>query len=208
MTALRRPAPWMLALVVALLVAWGCVPVTVNVYFPQEKIDSAAGNIEDMVRGKETKPAPPPPKKEDKQGRLPSGRWLALLAPPPAEAQVTVQVPRVPELRTRTPEVMASIESRRQRFPQIQQWKGKGCIGENAQGLVEARPGQGCGPEVGGLVDAENRDRMTLYRTLVQQNNMPPEDLAKVQAGFARANRDRAQAGEWIQAETGQWARK
>lgn len=204
MTAIGRRALWRLALAVALLAGAGCVPVTVNVYFPQEKIDSAAGNIEDLVRvekgGKPT--APPPPKKDDKQGRHPaSGRWLALVAPTSAEAQV-------PDLKIRTPEVMASIESRRQRFPQIQQWKGKGCIGENAQGLVEARPGQGCGSEVGALMDAENRDRMTLYRTLLQQNNMAASELAKVQAGFARANRERAQPGEWIQAESGQWTRK
>ena len=204
MIALDRRPLRMLALAVTLLVASGCVPVTVNVYFPQEKIDSAAGSIEDLVNvEKGGKPAtPPPPKKDDKEGRLPtSERWLALLRPAPAEAQV-------PDLKIRTPEVMASIESRRARFPQIQQWKGKGCIGENAQGLVEARPGQGCGPEVGALIDAESRDRMTLYRTLLQQNNMAPSELAKVQAGFAKANRERAQAGEWIQAETGQWTRK
>ncbi len=204
MIALGCRALWRLVTAVTLLAASGCVPVTVNVYFTQEKIDSAAGNIEDLVRvekgGKPT--TPPPPKKDDKEGGLPgSGPWLALLAPAPAEAQV-------PELKIRTPEVMASIESRRQRFPQIQEWKGKGCIGENAQGLVEARPGQGCGPEVGVLMDAENRDRLTLYRTLLQQNNMPASELAKIQAGFAKARRERAQSGEWIQTETGQWTRK
>ena len=83
----------------------GCVPVTVNVYFPQEKIDSAAGSIEDLVRvekgGKPT--TPPPAKKEDKQGWLPaSDPWLALVVPAPAEAQV-------PDLKVRTPEVMASM---------------------------------------------------------------------------------------------------
>ncbi len=203
MIALRRRVLRTLAVATTLLAVSSCVPVTVNVYFPQEKIDSAAGNIEDLVRvEKGGKPAPPPPKKDDKQGWLtPAGRWLALLAPARAEAQV-------PDLKIRTPEVMASIESRRQRFPQLQQWKGRGCIGENAQGVVEARPGHGCGPEAGALIEAENRDRMTLYRTLLQQNNMPPGDLAKVQAGFARANRERAQSGEWIQIETGQWMRK
>jgi uncharacterized protein YdbL (DUF1318 family) len=204
MITLGRRLLRMVALAVTLLVASACVPVTVNVYFPQEKIDSAAGSIEDLVRvekgGKPT--TPPPAKKDDKEGRFPASEpWLALLTPAPAEAQV-------PDLKIRTPEVMASIESRRARFPQIQQWKGKGCIGENAQGLVEARPGQGCGPEVGALSDAENRDRMTLYRTLLQQNNMPASELAKIQAGFAKANRERAQPGEWIQAETGQWTRK
>ena len=204
MTALGRRPLRMLALAVTLLVASGCVPVTVNVYFPQEKIDSAAGSIEDLVRvekgGKPT--TPPPAKKDDKEGRLPASElWLALLTPTRAEAQV-------PDLKIRTPEVMASIESRRTRFPQIREWKGKGCIGENAQGLLEARPGQGCSPEVGALIDADNRDRMTLYRTLLQQNNMPPSELLKIQAGFAKANRERAQPGEWIQTESGQWTRK
>ena len=204
MTALHRGPLPMLALAVTLLLASGCVPVTVNVYFPQEKIDSAAGSIEDLVRvEKGGKPATPPPaKKDDKEGRFPASElWLALFTPAPAEAQV-------PDLKIRTPEVMASIESRRARFPQIREWKGKGCIGENAQGLVEARPGQGCDPEVGALIDAENRDRMTLYRTLLQQNNMPASELAKIQAGFAKARRERAQSGEWIQTETGQWTHK
>ena len=203
MTAVRRRALRTLALIAALLAVSGCVPVTVNVYFPQEKIDSAAGSIEDLVRVEKggKPPPPPPPKKDDKQGRLPGGGWLALVAAAPAEAQV-------PDLKIRTPEVMAAIESRRARFPQIQEWKGKGCIGENAQGLVDGRPGQGCGPEVSALIDAENRDRTTLYRTLLQQNNMPASELAKVQASFAKANRERAQPGEWIQSETGQWTRK
>ncbi|MBI4587466.1 MAG: DUF1318 domain-containing protein [Candidatus Rokubacteria bacterium] len=203
MTALGCRALWGLAGIATVLAASSCVAVTINVTFPQEKIDAAAGSIEDLVRGgKEGHPLPPPAKKNDKQGwPEPSSRWLSVLAPPAAEAQV-------PELKTRTPEVMASIESRRQRFPQIQGWKSRGCIGENSRALLEARPGQGCGPEVGGLIGAENRDRMTLYQTLLQQNNMPPGDLAKVQAGFAKANRERAQPGEWVQTETGQWTRK
>jgi uncharacterized protein YdbL (DUF1318 family) len=201
MTMLHR-ALWTLGMGTTLL-ASSCVAVTINVTFPQEKIESAASNIEDLVRGgKEGQPAAPPAKKDDKQGRLPApGHWLALLGPAVAEAQV-------PELKTRTPEVMASIESRRQRFPQLQQWKSRGCIGENAQGLVEARPGPGCGQEAGALIAAENRDRMTLYRTLLQQNNMPPGDLARVQSAFAKVNREKAAQGEWIQSETGQWTRK
>lgn len=181
----------------------GCLAVTINVTFPQEKIEKAASSIEDLVRGeKEAPPVKPPPAKDDKRGARPLPRQaLGWLAPAPAEAQV-------PELKTRTPEVMASIESRRQRFPQVQQWKQRGCIGENSQGLLEARSGQGCSPEVTTLIRAENRDRMTLYQTLLQQNNMPPADLARVQAAFAKVNRERAAAGEWIQTEDGRWVRK
>lgn len=191
----------------ALWAASACVAVTINVQFPQEKLEGAAASIEDLVRGdKGATPAPPPVKREEKQDgkqgsiRV-SGRWLAFLGPRAAEAQV-------PELKIRTPEVMASIQSRRQRFSQVQQWKQRGCIGENARGLVEARPGQRCAPEVAGLVSAENRDRMTLYRALVEQNRMPPEDLSRVQAAFAKVNRERAKAGEWVESEEGQWTRK
>ena len=181
----------------------GCVAVTIHVTFPQEKIDNAASSIEDLVRGdKEAPPLKPPAGQEEKKGDHTSlSRALAWLAPTPAEAQI-------PDLKIRTPEVMASIESRRQRFPQIQQWKQKGCVGENSQGLLEARPGQGCGPEVAGLISAENRDRMTLYRTLLEQNNMPPGDLARVQAAFAKVNHEKAAPGEWIQTEDGRWVRK
>ncbi len=203
MTVFVRRALGALALGVALSAVESCVAVTINVTFPQEKIEGAASSIEDLVRGgKEGQPAPPPPKKDDKQGWLQTpGGALASLAPSTAEAQV-------PELKTRTPEVMASIESRRQRFPKLEQWKSRGCIGENSQGLVEARPGQGCGREVEGLVEAENRDRMTLYRTLVQQNNMPPADVVRVQAAFAKVQREKAALGEWIQNEKGEWTRK
>jgi uncharacterized protein YdbL (DUF1318 family) len=57
-------------------------------------------------------------------------------------------------------------------------------------------------------VEAENRDRQVLYRTIVEQNNMPPGDLARVQRGFARANHERAPAGAWVQDEGGRWLQK
>jgi uncharacterized protein YdbL (DUF1318 family) len=187
----------MRAAVLALLLS-GCVAVTINVQFPQEKIEGAAENIEDLVRTPTAPPSTPP----KKQGRLLDGTWLAWIGPRRAEAQ------GVPELKTRTPEVMAVIESRRARFPELSAAMAKGCIGENNRGLVEARPGQGCPPNVNALVAVENADRMTLYRTLVQQNNMPAEDIARVQAAFGKVNREKVGAGAWVQLESGDWTRK
>ncbi|HEY3065973.1 MAG TPA: DUF1318 domain-containing protein [Methylomirabilota bacterium] len=186
----------------ALLLA-GCLAVTVNVHFPQEKIDSAASSIEDLVRAPKQAPtdapAATPPRSE---GVLPAlASFTTWLQPAAAEAQV-------PELKTRTPEVMAVIQSRSARYPQLAAEMTKGCIGENNQGLVEARSGTGCSPDGGALVGAENADRMKLYQTLVQQNSMPPGDIARVQAAFARQNRERVEAGTWIQDEGGQWRRK
>jgi uncharacterized protein YdbL (DUF1318 family) len=194
------------ALATAALLLAGCVGVTINVTFPQEKIDSAASGIEDLVRTpppEDAAPAPPKtvPRKDSRlEGRR--IRWAALFGPAPAEAQA------VPELKTRTPEVMAVIESRRARWGALSAALGQGCVGESNRGLVEPRPGPGCPTDIPALTEAENRDRMVLYRTLVEQNSMPAGDIARVQASFARANRERVPPGAWVQDEGGRWSRK
>ncbi len=198
----------MRAAVLALLLG-GCVSVTINVSFPQEKLESAASNIEDLVGGgAEAPPKAPqegaPPAPEKPQGLAPARgpAWFAWLAPSVVEAQA------VPELKTRTPEVMAAIESRRKRNAEVDRAARAGCLGENREGLVEARPGQDCPPSLGALVAAENADRMFIYRTLVAQNNMPPADISRVQAAFAKTRREKAPPGTWIQLENGQWTQK
>jgi uncharacterized protein len=201
-----RIRPWLALLGLAGLVA-ACVPVTVNISFPQEKIQGAATRIEDMVRSPENAaPAPDPqqgtpqqsaPKKP--QSRL-ADRLLAALAPRSAEAQV-------PEIRVQTPELVQAIRSRQSRNPQIDQWKAKGCLGETNQGLIESRPGPGCGGEAS-LVGAENTDRNFIYSTLMQQNKMPATDAPRVRGAFAQANRDLAKPGEWVQQPNGQWTKK
>jgi uncharacterized protein YdbL (DUF1318 family) len=194
----------------------GCVSVTINVHFPQEKLDSAALSIEDLVGEPPGTPltptpeGPPPagaPKPESSsRGRPPGGTvraaWLGWLVPAEAHAQP------VPELKVMTPEIKAAIESRRRRNTAIDAAEQKGCLGENTQGLVEARPGQGCPPDLGALIAGENADRMFIYKALVEQNKMAPADIQRVQAAFAKARREKAPPGTWIQQDNGQWARK
>jgi uncharacterized protein YdbL (DUF1318 family) len=191
-------AAWRVGLLGLATMTAGCVAVTINVTFPQEKIDDAAASIEDLVRT--PKQPPSAPRSAGPSASL-AARAASVLGPTVAEAQT-------PELKTRTPEVMAVIESRRGRLNEVSNALSRGCIGENNQGLLEVRPGTGCQPTVSELVTAENRDRMFLYRTLVEQNNMPPGDLARVQAAFAKAHRERAPAGAWVQDPGGAWVRK
>jgi uncharacterized protein YdbL (DUF1318 family) len=182
------------------LVLAGCLAVTVNVTFPQEQLDNAASNIEDLVRNPVQAPKPGGASPAKPTGRaVPSpASWLR---PAAAEAQV-------PELKTHTAEVEAAIQSRRSRYPELSAAAARGCVGENNQGLVERRAGTECPASTDRLIADENRDRMFLYRTLVQQNNMPAGDLGRVQAAFAKANRERAPAGAWVQDDAGQWVRK
>jgi uncharacterized protein YdbL (DUF1318 family) len=162
-----------------------CVPVTVNITFPQEKLDVAARQIEDM-------PAP---------GATP--------APPPAPSRTTGQTTEVsPRIDTRSPEVVAANQSRRQRRPALREWKDRGCIGETNQGTAVARPGDGCGAEVAALIRAENADRQVIYDAFMKDNKIPASDRSRVQSAFAKARQERARANDWIQLEDGQWVRK
>ena len=120
----RGSRPMALATLAIALAA--CVPVTVNVTFPQEKLDNAARQIEEM-------PSP---------GRVRSARDAG---PGPVGGR-SVDVASTPRLNERSPEVVKATDSRRARRPELREWKSRGCMGETNQGLLVARPGDGCGP--------------------------------------------------------------
>jgi uncharacterized protein YdbL (DUF1318 family) len=175
--ARRRPllVPGLLA---GLLAA--CVPVTVNVNFPQEKLDLAARQIEDQSGA----PAP---------------------APAPGGGQPAGPAPRV---ESKSPRVVSATEARRARRPTLREWKTRGCVGETNLGLVIARPGDGCGSEAAALIRAENADRQIIYDAFLLENNIPATDRPRVQSAFARARQERSRTNDWVQQEDGQWARK
>jgi uncharacterized protein YdbL (DUF1318 family) len=171
-----------------------CVPVTVNVSFPQAKLDDAARQIEDMpahpAAGSTPGPAPAP-------------------ASPPAPAPgSTRDVQVTPQIDTRSPAVVAATESRRQRRSVVREWKNRGCIGETNQGFLTARPGEGCTDEVASLIRAENADRKTIYDAFMRDNRIPASDMARVQSAFAKARQERARPNDWIQQDDGRWVRK
>ena len=178
-----RAAGAMAALAVA-----ACVPVTVNISFPQEKLDSAARQIED--RTVPTASTPPP-----------------AATPGPVTGQGR-SVDVTPRIDTRSPEVLKATESRRARRPELREWKTKGCMGENNQGLIVERPGEGCGPEVAELIRAENADRKVIYDAFMKDNSIPAADTARVQLAFSKARQERSRPNDWIQLENGQWIRK
>ena len=165
-----------------------CVPVTVNITFPQEKLEAAARHIEEMpAQDASAAPTPPAPAAAPGSGR-------------------TVDV--TPRIETRSPEVVRASGSRRQRRPELREWKSRGCIGETNQGFVVARPGETCGPEVADLIRAENADRQVIYEAFMKENKIPASDTARVQSAFAKARQERSRPNDWIQLDDGQWARK
>jgi uncharacterized protein YdbL (DUF1318 family) len=163
-----------------------CVPVTVNISFPQEKLDLAARQIEERSVAAGTPPAP------SASPAAPGGSQT--------EVRTTIQ--------TRTPEVVKASESRRQRRPALREWKDRGCIGETNQGLVVARPGDGCTPLVADLIRAENADRQLIYDAFMKENKIPASDTPRVEKAFAKARQGHSRPNDWVQLDDGQWVRK
>lgn len=108
------------------------------------------------------------------------------------------------DIREKTPEIQQAISSRQERFSSLKQKKSQGEIGENNRGYVEAFGG----PESSSLADSENRDRSTLYRAIVDQNQLGSSGLSQVEAVFAEVQRDKASPGEKIQLPSGTWTQK
>lgn len=183
MTGTRGAVAAMLAGVLA-----GCVPVTVNIAFPQEQLDAAARTIEDRTAQSASTPAP-----------------ATTPAPTPGGGR-TVEV--TPRIDTRSPEVRKAAESRRERRATLREWKNRGCMGEDNQGLLVTRSGDGCGPEVAGLIRDENADRQVIYSAFMKENNIPASDRPRVNNAFAKARQERARANDWVQLDGGQWVRK
>ena len=67
---------------------------------------------------------------------------------------------------------------RRDRKTELMAHEAEGHIGENRMGLVEARSSQA----PGGLVSAENSDRMLIYKAISQKNGAALEDVQKLYA--------------------------
>jgi len=192
-------------LALAFAVAGACVPVTVNINFPQEKLDDAASQIVNMSR--QPAGAPPAPESPPSSAPKPGSsleRWLGPREASAEESHIVV----AQALKTDTPEQRRIAASQSQRLGALQQWMGRGCIGENNQGLVEARPGQGCSGDVARLIGDENRDRLAALETLMRENGIPAADMGRLRMSFAQAYRGKAPGGTWIQSDRGDWAKK
>ena len=178
-------------LAMSVIGAAACVPVTVNITFPQEQLDTAARQIEDKTAQSGPTPAPSPAP-----------------APPPASTSGGRTVDVRPTIDTRAPEVVNATQSRRQRRSALREWKTRGCVGETNQGTVVARPGEGCGAEAAALIRDENADRAIIYQAFMKENNIPAADRPRVQSAFAKARQERSRANDWVQLADGQWVRK
>jgi uncharacterized protein YdbL (DUF1318 family) len=192
----------------------GCV--TINLYFPEGEVKDLAQKIEEEVQEKATEETPddqttPPPAQDDSTPRTSRrgtmGPLDLLLGVSVVEAQ------SVPEPEVTNPAIRKIIDSRAARLSEVNRYKSQGVIGENNQGLLEARNLDSISDlreraEVQKLVRAENADREQLYKEIAAVKNIDLSQLDKIRATYAETLRANARPGDWIQMPDGSWKQK
>ncbi|HLG31019.1 MAG TPA: YdbL family protein, partial [Candidatus Brocadiales bacterium] len=95
------------------------------------------------------------------------------------------------------------IKSRmKSRLSTITTLKAKGIIGENNKGYLEFL---GSDKSKKDVIDAENKDRETVYTDIAKEQKTTAEVVGRRRATQIA---EKANPGEWIQKESGEWYQK
>jgi hypothetical protein len=156
--------------------------VTINIYFPAEKVEKVAEKIVGDIRAKDDQEAPPqPPEPEQKESFLRRFiRYCFLPSNAYAQRETTVSNAAIRALKAR-------IKGRR---PSLVPHLRKGVIRENGQGYVDlVNPGKvdvKTRAKVQRLVQAENRDRKQLYLEVARALKIDPSQVDRIGRIFAK----------------------
>jgi uncharacterized protein YdbL (DUF1318 family) len=173
---LHRKALGMVTLFCSLFI-FACV--TINIYFPAEKVESVAGEIVKDIRGKQGGVEKKTPKNQ--KDSLSMQTILAFLCPVShAEEVITVSNPTIRALK----------KNMKVRFGQMKPFYGKGMLIEGNNGYVSIKSTGGLGLKekrnLKALVDAENSDRKSLYKEVAKALKIDPGQISKIAGIFAK----------------------
>ena len=189
---MKKSFCWLLVPLVMLI---GCAMVTIYVTFPEEKIKKAAESIEKEI---ESAPA-------GKTSFI-TGWMIAAFSPGRAYAAEISS-----DLKTDSPKIRNAAKLRASWKSELDSYKQQGYVGENNQFQVEIRNAPSdveTLKKVRELVKKENEQRKIIIDELMLINNASPEQRAVFQEQFAKARREQAKIGEWIQNPDGTWVQK
>jgi hypothetical protein len=180
-----RTSAWV-AIVVASLFITTCV--TINIYFPAEKVESVAGEIVGDVRGKNSKDEDNSKEKKkdednekkEKTSLVPGA--LRVLWPSPAWAEEVTTVSN--------PTIRALKDAMKARYSEMKPYYERGILREGNDGYVSVKTTDGLGlrerRDLTSLVEAENADRKKLYTEVAKALNIDPSQTARVAEIFAK----------------------
>jgi len=172
-----RKTLWIAILFSSILI-FACV--TINIYFPAEKVEAVAGEIVDEIRGKKDIDKGKSMKKE-KSSLLREKTVLALtISYAWAEEVTSVSNPTIRALKGRM----------KARYVQMKPYYQKGVLIENDNGYVSLGKPKGLSlkkkRDLKNLIDAENKDRQILYKEVSKALKIDPSQTNKVAEIFAK----------------------
>jgi uncharacterized protein YdbL (DUF1318 family) len=173
--------------------------ITVNIYFPAPEGRRAAEEIVEETWGAGgTPPSAASPAAEGQSW------WWDRLRPASAHAQEA-------DINVSTAAIRALKESMRKRAEELKPSLSAGRVGIGSDGLLVVRGLDGVAlrdqATIRRLVEAENRDRQSLYREIAKANNFGDERVSDIQRIFAETWIAKAEKGWWVQ-KNGQWVQK
>ncbi len=153
--------------------------VTINIYFPAEKVETVAQDIVDDIRGREGT-TDTPSEIEEKESLLQLIRTC--LSPGIAWAQDVTDVSNAT--------IRALKERMKGRYQQMKPFYDKELIKEGDDGYVTTGDQGGLGlrekRDLNSLVDAENQDRKALYQEVAKALKIDPGQVDRIGKIFAK----------------------
>ncbi len=187
----------------ALTVVFSCV--TINIYFPAAAVEKAADEIVEETWGE--KGTKPETKEEEKKGFFDNGSRFVGLTIGFREAHA-----QEADINVTTPAIRTLKDSIGARAVIIKPFMDRGNAGITNEGLLTVRSVEGLSlkekADLNRLIDAENKDRETLYREIAQANGFGPDRIPDIKAIFAKSWIKNARSGWLIQNPDGAWAKK
>jgi hypothetical protein len=170
----KHEKPLLTVIISILLCVFACV--TVNIYFPAEKVESVAEDIVGEIRSQGAEESP----KDDKTSFL--QRTVVALTCSTAWAEDAVNVSNAT--------IRALKEQMKNRFAQMKPYYKQGRLVEGDDGYLSEGNTEGLSlkekRDLKGLVDAENKDRARLYSEVAKAMDIDPSQVSRVAEIFAK----------------------
>lgn len=151
--------------------------VTINIYFPAEKVESVADEIVDDIRGREDAP---PGNEEQKDSRFMNIRLS--LGPAAAWAEEATEVSNAT--------IRALKERMKARYQQMKPFYAKGLLIEGDDGYVRLGDLGDLNlrdkRDLKNLVEAENKDRKSLYQEVAKALKIEASQVGRIGEVFAK----------------------
>jgi len=186
--------------------------VTINIYFPAAAVEKAADKIVEEVWGEKQKKEEQKKQDELKQQGEPQSMIqtpmrfaISLIGPAQAFAQDV-------DINVTTPAIRALKESIQKRADSIKPYMDSGNVGISNDGLLVTRNNDGLDlkdkASLTRLIEAENKDRNSLYTEIAKANNFPTEKISDIKKIFAGSWIKKAKPDWWYQNSEGKWKQK